>query len=743
MSDSNSYILTDLPAERDSLDFAPYVNTLVDIITSPNTSTPLTIGIFGTWGSGKTSLMRMVEKGLPKSFRTTWFNAWMYDKEETLWRVLLLHVLTALKEAIPENKVGDVEKLNDLEAALYQPLDREKIGDVKIEWGKLGRGVAGSAIQIGLAFLPSGTVINDLLQDLRDKDKTGEAVSNIFSAIHRERVKIHIEQVKFFEQFHHYFSLLADEYLVQKNLRLVVFIDDLDRCLPDKAIEVLEAIKLFLDIPGCIFVLGVDQNVVKRGIELKYQELENSNRLKIPGEANSQPMIDGEHYLEKIIQLPFRIPPIERGVMSSYVQSLVKEWPDPACHQVFAEGLSDNPRQIKRTVNIFLLLWHLAQRRSGQLQGMITPIRLAKLVAIQVVNPELYEVLRETPRYLRELEEYYMTEFIPPERRLALAGRERANLPSALLPFTGRDAIRRILTLHSPTTPDANFSDLQSNEIRLYFTLTRRTETVTKFNVNAPRLFFEPQMIYIPAGSFIMGTTEEQSRQLIQSGCEAEMVKRELPQHLVELSEYYIGKYPVTNREYQAFVMDTGYLPPPGWDGERYPEDKGDHPVVNVSWEACQDYCKWLSEKTGKNYRLPTEAEWEKAARGTDGRVYPWGNKFGRERCNTLSAKIGDSTPVGQYSPRGDSPYGCADMSGNIWEWCADWFDEREYERRAGTIVRDPHGPDEGEHRVLRGGSFILDHLQARCTTRFRLKPYYWFDFGFRVALSITQPETD
>jgi predicted KAP-like P-loop ATPase len=266
--DAKAYILSDLPTEKDSLDFAPYVNTLVEVITSPNTSTPLTLGIFGTWGSGKTSLMRMIEKGLPKSFRTTWFNAWMYDKEDTLWRVLLLHVLTALKEAIPENRPGDIERLNDLEAALYQPVDREKLGGLTIDWGKLGKGVTGGAMQIGLAFLPGGTVVNDLLKELRNKDKADQALVNLFTAIHRESARIHIDQIRFFEQFQRFFSELADEYLVKKNLRLVVFIDDLDRCLPDKAVEVLEAIKLFLDTTGCVFVLGLDQSVITRGIEL-------------------------------------------------------------------------------------------------------------------------------------------------------------------------------------------------------------------------------------------------------------------------------------------------------------------------------------------------------------------------------------------------------------------------------------------------------------------------------------------
>jgi formylglycine-generating enzyme required for sulfatase activity len=392
---------------------------------------------------------------------------------------------------------------------------------------------------------------------------------------------------------------------------------------------------------------------------------------------------------------------------------------------------------------MFLLLWSLAQQRSGKLQSAIKPVRLAKLVAIQTVYPELYELLREMPRYLRELEEYYMNEFLKPESRLALAGKERDHLPPALAEFTNRDAVRRILTLHQPTTPDVNFSDLRPNDIRLYFTLTRRTESPAAAIPNLPQMFFEPQMIHIPSGTFIMGSSEDQIQQVVETGVEPERLRREFPQHLVQLSDYYIGKYPVTNREYQAFIMETGFQPPAGWDEFRYPEDKGDHPVVNVSWESSMEYCKWLSEKTGKEYRLLTEAEWEKAARGTNGRIYPWGNKFDKNRCNTTEGKIGDTSPVGQYSPRGDSPFGCADMSGNIWEWCADWFSETEYENRIGMVAQNPRGPEVGEYRVLRGGSFILGQSEARCAARFRLKPYYWFDFGFRVAMTTPSAETD
>src|SRR5690242_3026760 len=116
MADSKFYILDDLPSEKDALDFTPYVETLVDVCKSA--STPLTVGVFGTWGSGKTSLMRMVEKCLPKTFAISWFNAWKYEKEATIWRVLLLQVLMTVRSVIPEDKVDDIQQLEDLKTSL-------------------------------------------------------------------------------------------------------------------------------------------------------------------------------------------------------------------------------------------------------------------------------------------------------------------------------------------------------------------------------------------------------------------------------------------------------------------------------------------------------------------------------------------------------------------------------------------------------------------------------------------------
>lgn len=251
-------------------------------------------------------------------------------------------------------------------------------------------------------------------------------------------------------------------------------------------------------------------------------------------------------------------------------------------------------------------------------------------------------------------------------------------------------------------------------------------------------LYFEPQLVRIPAGKFLMGTTKEQAVQAIKDGANKDRVELEQPQHIVELSEYFISKYPITNREYQAFVRDAKDIPPRGWSGDQSPVEKEEHPVGGVTWLSAIAYCKWLSEKTKKIYRLPTEAEWEKAARGEDGRLYPWGNEFDPKKANTYEAKIGDTTDIGNFSPQGDSPYGCADMIGNVLEWCNDKF--KEYEQWQELVVKDPHGPTDGSGRVLRGASFKSLYMEARCARRYQIHaPVSLSITGFRVASSTSK----
>lgn len=720
--------------EEDALDFTPYVEALAEIIVTG--STPLTIGVFGTWGSGKTSLMRMVKQQVQAKKATAgWFDAWKYDKEETLWRAFLLSVLSAVRDSTQPGE--PTEDLDYLETMLYRAIDLEKAGGVTIDLAKLVPKLAQGAVQIGLSFIPGGAALTDLLKKLQELG-TENLAENAFDAIQRERSKIHIEQVRFLEQFQDKFRGLVQQRIINNGGRLVVFVDDLDRCLPEKAIEVLEAIKLFVDAPGCVFVLGLDQEVIARGVEIRYHDY-----FKSADGQKSNP-IDGAKYLQKIIQLPFQIPPVEPSDMGDFVGGLAQQWPHPDCPLVFAEGLGDNPRQIKRTVNVFLMLWSLAEKRKAKLQGAVKPVRLAKVVALQTVAPVLYEALKEQPGLLRDLENYYLAEanpniLTPDGRRVPRSAKDIPELPEALSRLIASiPAVRRILTIKHLNSLETSFSRLPPAELRLYFTLTKRVEAPQSQTVEPAPLLFEPQMLYIPFGKFLMGSTSEQTQQAIKDGAVKGMVEREQPRQIIELSEYWIGKYPVTNVQYQAFVKDTKRKAPQGWDGENYPFEKSDHPVTNVSWDDAQTYCQWLSEKTGNIYRLPSEAEWEKAARGDDGRIYPWGDRFDPQKTNTVEGKRGGTTAVGQFSQAGgDSPFGCADMVGNVWEWCADWYNENEYQSRPTTGVKDPTGPETGQYRVLRGGAFTSDYDRTRCACRNGYSPSsLYHDLGFRVALS-------
>jgi formylglycine-generating enzyme required for sulfatase activity len=236
-------------------------------------------------------------------------------------------------------------------------------------------------------------------------------------------------------------------------------------------------------------------------------------------------------------------------------------------------------------------------------------------------------------------------------------------------------------------------------------------------------------LLRIPEGEFCMGSDPAR---------DALALPPEQPQHRVWLTEYFIGQYPVTNAQYHVFLQAT--QPNVG-----HPLLLGqeNHPVVNVSWDDANAFCHWLTRMVGRKIRLPTEAEWEKAARGAEGRLYPWGDEWDVTRLNAdRTAQRGDVVAVGQFSPAGDSVFGVADMGGNVWEWCADWYDANFYMSRIGYRVVNPAGPGGGEGCVVRGGAFDSSAKHARCAHRNWHYPYKKRpNLGFRIAAEPLPPE--
>jgi formylglycine-generating enzyme required for sulfatase activity len=233
-------------------------------------------------------------------------------------------------------------------------------------------------------------------------------------------------------------------------------------------------------------------------------------------------------------------------------------------------------------------------------------------------------------------------------------------------------------------------------------------------------------LVRIPAGDFQMGSEMARDKHAFEE---------ELPPHRVHVPEFHIGQYPVTNRQYQVFVQATGHLAPKHWEKERMLRRKYNHPVVEVSWHDAVAFCDWLSREAEQPFRLPTEAEWEKAARGTDGRIYAWGDEPPDEdRCN-FGRYVDDTTTIGRYSPQGDSPYGCADMAGNVWEWCQSVYRPYPYQADDGREDLKADGS-----RVWRGGSWLHAARVIRSADRGCGFPHYRSNLvGFRVCVAVRQ----
>ena len=716
-------IKSDIYCEEDLLGFDKYVDTLSKMVTDKDFKTPFCIGIFGKWGSGKTSFMHLLEKKLSTGSAEpypipVWFNPWRYEKEEHL----IIPFLKTIEHAI-KRYTEKIEKESDGTKKKLLSVLKKTCKKIKEASASFAYGLTFDAKLGGFGFTldtSKAAAREDELANKRiDKAKTlSEKLSSIYYEI--------VDELK--------------SAIDEKSFRIVVFIDDLDRCLPEKAVEILESIKLFLDIEGYLFVIGVDRDVVRKGISYHYRFFEHREE-----KEKEALIISPEDYLDKMIQLPLELPAIEPGRKRTFIENLVGDSVEFKKHaRIIDAGIGDdprafNPRALKRFINLLAFTVSLAETLKDNIindkvtpkeseahkkliQDNFIPILYIKWTIIVYRYPEVHNDIKGNKKLLIELQTAASGEKKPEVPTGEKAAKEGVQLDERL----------KMVLKEGKEFPDDDWL------IERFIHLTESTVISTKERTETAgyRKSFKPgDRVLIPKGKFLYG--DDKIEKVIDN-------------------DYEIDVFPVTNKQYKEFIDERKDYPVPyreedwaepyNWNKEKrtYFDGLGDHPVVLVSYEDAVAFCEWRSAKEGAGFRLPTEEEWEKAARGEDGRNYPWGNEFDFNKLNCADYHVQKvlkdydawvkefrevffkenkgkalTSEVGRFAD-GANPYGCLDMAGNVWEWTDSWYDKDK------TL------------RVLRGGSWHDEGFKCRCALRFGFNANdRYSDLGFRCARTL------
>lgn len=311
-----------------------------------------------------------------------------------------------------------------------------------------------------------------------------------------------------------------------------------------------------------------------------------------------------------------------------------------------------------------------------------------------------------------------------------MASREAMHLPEWFSPTK--------FTFNAKETSDlAKKSEAELTDIFQNDKLENRFLAGLMIALRGEKRFRKPNMLFVPKGNFLMGSSEEKIERAYKKfshlGILRSWLEKETPEHIISIKAFHIGKYPVTNAEFLEFLTDTKWPEiPTSWEFGFYPFHKSNHPVYSVTPRAADEYCRWLSKKTNRNFRLPTEAEWEYAASGPQGLEYPWGNDIKLSFCNTLESNIGSSTPVGMF-PESNSWIGACDMAGNVEEYV-----QNEYSPYPnGPLIMDDLLLKGESYRIARGGSFTRNLDLARCKRRHGKFDKDIYVMGFRIAETV------
>ena len=468
----------DTPTTNDLLGYKRFTEPIVRrIINATGKSTPLTIGVYGEWGSGKTSFLKMIDEALQnQDIHPIWFNAWKYDQEDNLWSALIQTILDQARiRGKWYRRIWVKLKIwrdsLDLRSGSWEIAKRIVPLGVRIivvglillilfGWASSDIEVflnqAGSQWFSSSPFLLSFfkvNVVRTLLGIVAFLALKPDELVKLFSPklgvdfSKFKRSSSYRAHIAFLDEFSDEFKRIIK--LVGGGKPLVVVIDDLDRCLPEKAIQVLEAIKLFLDVEGCVFLLAVDRDVVEKAIAVKYKEL--LAMAKDTGSSQQQLFtLLGENYFEKIVQLPFSLPPISDEQFRAFVTKVHPDEDVQLCASIFTEGFPRNLRKVKRFLQTFLFLRDLDLVSNGSGNQKKIPSLIAKMVIIQNQFRRVYEEIIYSPALLPELENHYRLQASPsnsdslPETKIDPVLREKVEAFSAEYPTLRKLLLQKV-----------------------------------------------------------------------------------------------------------------------------------------------------------------------------------------------------------------------------------------------------------------------------------------------------------
>lgn len=426
----NSLNITDVPTTEDLLEYEKFVAPVVEKILQANEgNTPLTIGVYGSWGSGKTSFLKMIEKKLlesEKKIEPIWFNAWKYDKEEALWAALIQTILEQIKVAgspvhrlkvrfqIWQRSLDFHSGALSIFKQLISPLLRLSLIVIAIgfvlSWDTTAISswiqsipwlsripYIGSILEIATKLLVV-TLVGLLSNPEAAVALTDDQLRLDFGKLRKKHdYREHIAFLdKFSEEFQSIIKIASDENPT------VIIIDDLDRCMPEKAVQVLETIKLFLDVKNCVFLLAVDRDVVEQAVLSKYKHLADYMQ-RNPVRSGAFPPLRGEDYFDKIVQLPIPLPSLSETNIKEFIEKLCGDGTLlTELAPLFAAGIPANPRKVKRVILFFDYIYRIAKAKDRKLH----PALLAKLIIIQMQYRQLYEEIVKVNHLLPALEQY-------------------------------------------------------------------------------------------------------------------------------------------------------------------------------------------------------------------------------------------------------------------------------------------------------------------------------------------------